>query len=160
VKALLLATCLAIGCLLLAHTVAAQDNPVLAALPLRSLQITSHFGFRIHPVTGLWQFHNGVDLRARRDTVFAVMDGVVIQTGYDRLLGIYIKVAHTADLTSIYGHLSVPWVFPGETVNSDQAVGLTGCSGRTTGEHLHFSILYGGRYIDPLKFLSHILTTP
>ncbi|RKR80624.1 peptidase M23-like protein [Mucilaginibacter gracilis] len=140
---------------------AAHDSSrIVSALPLRSLQVTSGFGYRIHPVTGLKQFHNGVDLRAHQDTVFAVMDGMVVQSGYDRLLGFYIKVAHAMHLISIYGHLSVPWVFSGETVTMGQTLGLTGCSGRTTGEHLHFSILYSGRYIDPLQFLSKILITP
>lgn len=143
------------------HKATAQKSSrISCALPLRSLQITSSFGYRTHPVTGVWQFHNGVDLRAHSDTVFAIMEGVVMQTGYDRLLGIYIRIAHAKDVISIYGHLSVPWVLPGEIVESNEAIGETGCSGRTTGEHLHFSILYSGRYIDPIKFLSRILTTP
>lgn len=147
-----------VGCLLTGSHAVAQDSCRIAAFPpLRSLQITSPFGYRTHPVTGIWQFHNGVDLRARADTVFVVMDGMVVQTGYDSISGIFIKVAHSGELTSVYAHLSVPWVFAGEVLTADQPIALSGCTGRTTGEHLHFSILYDGRYINPIKFLSKIL---
>ncbi len=128
-------------------------------LPLHRIEVTSPYGFRVHPVTGKWQFHNGIDLRAHSDPVFCLMDGIVIRTAYDRSLGIYIRIAHNGGLQSLYGHLSVPMVIPGDTVSTGEVIAISGNSGRTTGEHLHFSIIYRQQYIDPLKFLSGLLQT-
>jgi murein DD-endopeptidase MepM/ murein hydrolase activator NlpD len=124
----------------------------LICLPLTRLYITSSFGYRRHPVTGIYAFHNGADFRARSDTVYALMKGTVMLTGYDSLLGINISIGHE-DCTSVYGHLSQVFVVPGEPVEAGQPIGITGKTGRVTGEHLHFSIRAGGRYTDPLEFI-------
>ncbi|MFC0513159.1 M23 family metallopeptidase [Mucilaginibacter angelicae] len=124
----------------------------LICLPLTGLYITSSFGFRRHPVTGIHAFHNGIDFRARSDTVYAIMKGTVTDAGYDGLLGIHIGIGH-GDFTSVYGHLSQVFVAPDEPVEAGQPIGITGKTGRVTGEHLHFSIRFRGRYIDPLEFI-------
>jgi murein DD-endopeptidase MepM/ murein hydrolase activator NlpD len=125
-------------------------------LPLRHLEITSDYGFRVHPLTGEYRFHAGIDLRAHRDTVYAVLPGTVLATGYNKLLGLYIRVGH-GDFQSGYGHLSQIFVLPGDTVLAGSVVGLSGSSGLVTGEHLHFSIQYRNHFIDPLAFLYKIL---
>jgi murein DD-endopeptidase MepM/ murein hydrolase activator NlpD len=124
----------------------------LICLPLTKLYITSSFGYRRHPVTGVYAFHNGTDFRARSDTVYAVMDGNVAAAGYDDLLGISATIDHGA-AASVYGHLSQLFVLAGEDVTAGQPIGITGKTGRVTGEHLHFSIRQGGRYSDPLEFI-------
>jgi murein DD-endopeptidase MepM/ murein hydrolase activator NlpD len=124
----------------------------LCCLPLHLLQVTSAFGFRIHPVTGKYSFHAGIDLRARSDTVFAVLPGTVLHVGYDPLLGIFVRLYH-GDFETTYGHLSQIFVLAGDSVSSATALGITGCTGRVTGEHLHFAVRYHQRYIDPLRFL-------
>jgi murein DD-endopeptidase MepM/ murein hydrolase activator NlpD len=129
----------------------------LVCLPLKNLHITSSFGYRIHPVTGKYAFHAGVDLKAKQDTVFAIMDGIVTDTGYNSFLGIYIRLDH-GDLKSSYGHLSQVFVRSGDLVIEGEPIGITGATGRVTGEHLHFSIQYKRQYIDPLKFLYQTLT--
>jgi murein DD-endopeptidase MepM/ murein hydrolase activator NlpD len=123
-------------------------------LPLRHLQLTSGFGFRVHPVSHAWKFHAGIDLAARRDTVFAVLDGLVRTEGYDPRLGLTVRITHPGDLETIYGHLSQFLVLPGDTVASGDAIAITGATGAVTGEHLHFAVRYRGRPIDPLYFLS------
>ena len=128
----------------------------LLCLPIKNLRITSCYGYRSHPVTGKYAFHAGVDLRAKHDTVFAIMDGCVSAAGYDDFLGIYVRQDH-GNLQSSYGHLSQLFVGPGETVTAGEPIGITGATGRVTGEHLHFSIRYGNTYINPLKFLYQIL---
>ena len=127
----------------------------LMALPLRHLHLNSAYGYRMHPVTGKYAFHNGIDLRAGRDTVFAVLDGVVSAASYDRLLGIYIRLDH-GDFQSTYGHLSQLLVLPGDTVSAGDPIAITGATGRVTGSHLHFSIQFRHRPIDPLRFLIDI----
>jgi len=124
--------------------------------PLRHLAITSGYGYRIHPVTGKTSFHSGIDLRAHSDTVFAIADGVVTAVGYQSILGIYIRLDHNG-LQSIYGHLAQILVFPGEAVVSGQPIAISGATGRVTGGHLHFSVLYQGKLIDPVRFLYHLL---
>ena len=124
----------------------------LICLPLKKLEVTSAFGYRIHPLTGLWAFHEGVDLRANHDTVFAIMDGLVTKTGYGEIIGVHVVLQHIG-VTSIYGHLSSVFVAPGDSVLAGQPIGITGATGQVTGEHLHFAIRNGHNYIDPLQFL-------
>ena len=125
-------------------------------LPLKRLRVTSAFGNRIHPVTGQPDFHAGIDLRACHDTVYAVMPGVIDHAGYNPLLGLFIKLSN-GPFTLTYGHLSGFFVITGDTVNSQSSLGLTGATGRVTGEHLHFAVQYNHRYIDPLTFLAAAL---
>jgi murein DD-endopeptidase MepM/ murein hydrolase activator NlpD len=130
--------------------------PLACCLPLRNIWLTSAFGYRTHPVTGRFAFHDGVDLRANRDTVYAVLDGRVSATGFDPRLGIYIRLDHI-ELQSTYGHLSQLFVIAGDSVQASQPIGITGATGRVTGQHLHFSMTMRGRYFDPLLFFKHIL---
>jgi murein DD-endopeptidase MepM/ murein hydrolase activator NlpD len=129
---------------------------LIACLPLKHICLTSPYGYRTHPVTGRYSFHAGIDLRARSDTVYAILPGTVERIGYDPFLGLYIKLAHP-NFTTIYGHLSQVFVFQADSVCAGNAIGLSGHSGRTTGEHLHFAVQYHGRYINPLKFLINIM---
>ena len=127
----------------------------LYCLPLHSLQVTSAFGYRIHPVTGRYAFHAGIDLRARSDTVYAVLAGSVTQTGYNQLLGLFVQLNH-GEFQTTYGHLSQFFALPGDSVSTGEPIGITGNTGRVTGEHLHFAVQYHNRYINPLKFLYYI----
>src|ERR1700743_2474130 len=121
-------------------------------LPLRHLEITSPFGYRIHPVTKIYSFHNGVDLRAQSDTVYAVSDGIVKAAGYDDKFGLFIHLNHWS-FQSSYGHLKQVFVNVGDTAFAGQPIGITGRPRLGTGEQLHFSICCGKRSVDPLEFL-------
>jgi murein DD-endopeptidase MepM/ murein hydrolase activator NlpD len=125
----------------------------LVCLPLRHMRLTSGYGFRVHPLTGRCQFHKGIDLLARSDTVFAVLAGKVVAAAYDPLLGFYIRLNH-GDFETLYGHLSQVFVLTGDSVNAGDSLAITGASGLVTGEHLHFSVSYRHKAIDPLKFLT------
>src|ERR1700722_12294274 len=114
---------------------------IVAGLPLRHLSVTSPFGYRIHPVTGKYTLHAGIDFRARGDTVYAVLPGVVEAEGFDPYLGIFIRLRN-GDFQTIYGHLSQLFVFKGDTVTSETQLGITGSTGRVTGEHLHFEVRF------------------
>ncbi|MBT2560136.1 M23 family metallopeptidase [Pedobacter sp. ISL-64] len=130
------------------------------SMPLRHIALTSTFGYRKHPVTGLWKFHSGTDLAARRDTVYSILDGIVIRSGYDPYMGLGITIGHGADIQTIYGHLSMFYVMPGDTVSASQPIGLTGSTGMVTGEHLHFAVRYAGQYLHPLRFLKGLFERP
>jgi len=125
----------------------------LVCLPLRHMRLTSGYGFRVHPLTGRCQFHKGIDLRARSDTVFAVLAGKVVAAAYDPLLGFYVRLDHSG-FETLYGHLSQVFVLARDSVNAGDALAITGASGLVTGEHLHFAVSYRHKAIDPLKFLT------
>jgi len=128
----------------------------LVCLPLRHLSLTSSYGYRIHPLTKKYSFHSGVDLRAHKDTVFAVLAGRVKSAGYDPFLGVNLRLTHGAFETS-YGHLSQIFVLPGHSVTAGDAIGISGSTGRVTGEHLHFSVSFNHKPINPLIFLEQII---
>lgn len=119
-------------------------------LPLKSLHLTSGYGYRVHPITKQYQFHQGIDLQAKHDTVFAISSGDA-QVGYNSLLGFYIKISD-GHLCCTYGHLSV-FLLNNGAVQQGDPIAITGATGRVTGEHLHLSITYDGHPLNPLKFL-------
>ncbi len=126
---------------------------VAFSFPLDTLVLTSPFGMRPHPVKGKMAFHAGVDLQARCDTVRAILSGTVERSGWNCNLGYFIRIRH-GPYKTLYGHLSRYFVKSGELVTAGQPIGMTGNTGRSTGEHLHFSVLENGKPVDPLHFLA------
>lgn len=120
------------------------------ALPLKVLILTSGYGYRLHPVTGKYAFHSGIDLRANYDTVYAIASGT-LNVGYSGVLGIY-ETVNDSSLCCIYGHLSQVLAGNGY-VRAGTPIAITGASGRVTGPHLHLSISYQRHPINPLIFL-------
>jgi len=129
---------------------------ILVCLPLRNMRINSPFGYRRHPITGLIRLHQGTDLFARQDTVFAVLAGRVNKVRFEDNLGLFIELKHAA-VKTLYGHLSQVFLDQGDTVFAGQPIGITGSTGRVTGEHLHFAVAYQGHFIDPILFLIRLL---
>lgn len=107
-------------------------------------QITSLFGFRVHPITGDQRFHAGTDIGAAQGTpVLAAQDGVVTAADYAGGYGLMVVLRHQADgtqLESRYAHLSEVLVEPGKQVRKGDVVGLVGSTGNSTGPHLHFEM--------------------
>lgn len=101
-------------------------------------------------------YHKGIDLYARNEPVFAILEGIVSLTGNHPILGNFIRVDHNG-VTSIYGHLSVILVAKGDNLQSGELIAITGATGRVTGEHLHLSICSAGTYIDPITFFLRYL---
>ncbi|WP_158526235.1 M23 family metallopeptidase [Pedobacter paludis] len=122
------------------------------SLPLNSLHLTSTFGGRIHPITRKPDFHRGIDLSARCEPVLSVLNGRVSATGFDPILGNFVKIDHQG-IQVLYAHLRMAWVSRGKVVEAGTPIGITGSTGRSTGEHLHFAVSISGVYLDPLQFL-------
>jgi murein DD-endopeptidase MepM/ murein hydrolase activator NlpD len=104
------------------------------------VEITSLFGWRIHPITGAQRIHTGTDLGAPMGTpVLAALTGRVIMAGLMGGYGIAIGIEH-ADGTqqTLYAHLSEIFVKPGDIVQQGTAIGRVGSTGNSTGPHLHF----------------------
>ena len=118
------------------------------SLPLKRIKVTSPFGMRKDPFTGKRRMHNGIDLRARNDEVYAMFPGVVKKVGYDKRSGNYVTLRH-GDYTVSYCHLSRVTVKEKTPVLAGDVVGITGNTGRSTGEHLHITLKVDLKYINP-----------
>ena len=117
-------------------------------------RVTSPFGSRASPTTGLPQHHPGVELSAAVDTpIFAVSGGTVRYVAEDSVNGKFIKIDHGHGLTTAYCHASAIAVKKGDPVRQGQEVARSGQSGRVTGPHLHFQLELDGTPIDPGLFL-------
>ncbi len=123
--------------------------------PLSSVKINSPYGYRKDPFTGKRKFHNGIDLHARSARVFAMMQGRVLKVGQDKVSGKYVTLQH-GSFTVSYCHLSRISVSQGQAVLPGDVVGITGNTGRSTGEHLHITVRQKGEYVNPRIFLDYI----
>lgn len=123
--------------------------------PTESVHLTSSFGFRIDPVTGLGtRLHRGIDLRGSPgDLVLSIGAGTVSFAGHDPLLGNLVIVDHGGGLESLYGHLSDVLVAQRAVVDRGAAIGLVGNTGRSAAPHLHLTVRLDGIAIDPLEVL-------
>ena len=117
-------------------------------------RITSGFGFRRNPVTGRIEFHLGIDIANRWGTpVRAPADGKVIKAGWCGLMGKCIVIKHNSDFSTRYGHLAKLLVRKGDFVERGQIVGMMGNSGRSTGPHLHYTIKYKTKIVNPISYV-------
>ena len=116
--------------------------------PLKSIKVTSPYGYRRDPFTGKLSWHNGLDLRAKNEPAYAMMDGIVEKVGYDNRSGNYVTLRHGNFYIS-YCHLSSIIVRKGEYVYPGIIVGVTGNTGRSTGSHLHLTCKKDGKSINP-----------
>lgn len=126
------------------------------SLPLKRIKVTSPFGMRKDPFTGKLRMHNGIDLHARNDEVYAMFPGVVKKVGYDKRSGNYVTLQH-GDYTVSYCHLSKIYVYMNKTILPGDIVGITGNTGRSTGEHLHLTTRYKNKYYNPNILINYII---
>ncbi|MCY3644276.1 MAG: M23 family metallopeptidase [Acidimicrobiaceae bacterium] len=117
-------------------------------------EIGSGFGMRVHPVTGAWSQHNGVDIKGDTgDPVVAVLEGEIISAQNCPFYGNTVVVYHGAGLSTVYAHLDSFAVGPDDEVEAGQLLGAMGSTGRSTGPHLHFEARIDGTAVDPAPFL-------
>ena len=124
-------------------------------LPLDTLIVTSPYGYRTDPFTRKRKMHGGMDFRASSDKVYAMMPGKVLKVGYDKVSGNYITLQH-GSITVSYCHLSQVLKNKNEFVAVGEVVGVTGNTGRSTGEHLHLTCRYKTKIINPEILLRFI----
>jgi murein DD-endopeptidase MepM/ murein hydrolase activator NlpD len=115
-------------------------------------RVTSGFGVRAAPKKGASTFHGAIDMYAALGTpVRAPAVAVVQAVGYDAKLGKYVVLDHGAGTTTKFGHLSSYSVKPGDVVRAGDVFAKTGSTGLSTGPHLHYAVLQGGKPVDPRK---------
>lgn len=130
----------------------------LFSSPLESdtLLVTSPYGYRLDPFTGKRKFHAGTDFRTCSENVLAMMPGRVKDIGYKKSLGNFIEIEH-GDFMVTYGHLYTVIGRKGDYLRAGQSVGISGSTGRSTGEHLHVSVQYKRKNINPYPFILYIM---
>jgi murein DD-endopeptidase MepM/ murein hydrolase activator NlpD len=117
-------------------------------------RISDEYGYRIHPILGVEQFHNGVDLAAPAGTaIYAAYDGKVVAAAYSGSMGNYVMIDHGDGLYTIYMHASALYIAEGAIVVKGETIAAVGSTGRSTGNHLHFSVRLNGSYVSPWNYL-------
>jgi Membrane proteins related to metalloendopeptidases len=128
--------------------------PTIAPISVLESWITSGFGMRKSPFTGLREFHSGLDIFAMRGTpVIAPGNGRVCFLGTNGGLGKMIGIRHNNQYQTIYGHLSGYNVKLNQVVKRGDCIGLVGRTGNSTGYHLHYEIHKQGKAVDPFAYL-------
>ncbi|CAN5475052.1 hypothetical protein BH10PSE6_BH10PSE6_31160 [soil metagenome] len=129
--------------------------PLIA--PVTHAILSDGFGYRRDPVNGGGARHDGLDLRAVRDSaIIAPAAGTVIAAGWDGAFGNLIQIDHGFGVVSRYAHLSRMLVRKGDVVAPREPIGVVGATGRVTGTHLHYEIWIDGKPRDPMRFISAI----
>ncbi|MBQ7918997.1 MAG: peptidoglycan DD-metalloendopeptidase family protein [Lachnospiraceae bacterium] len=123
--------------------------------PLASYtRISDDYGWRIHPILNTKQFHNGVDFAAPKGTaIYAAYDGEVVAATYSATMGNYVMINHGSGLYTIYMHASALYCSKGDVVVRGETIAAVGTTGRSTGNHLHFSVRKDGSYVSPWNYL-------
>ena len=113
--------------------------------PLDELRVSSGFGKRIDPFTNQLAMHPGIDFASRnKSTIFTTAPGVVTFVGWNGGFGKMVEVAHGLGIRTRYAHLSKIFVKPGQKLEFRERLGQVGNTGRSTGTHLHYEILFDG----------------
>lgn len=124
----------------------------LLKTPVDGARLSSRFGKRRHPILGYTKFHKGVDFAAPTGTpIMAAGNGVIEKAFFNKAYGNYILIRHNSGYKTAYAHLSryARGVRPGRHVKQGDIIGYIGSTGRSTGPHLHFELIQGGKQINP-----------
>jgi len=117
-------------------------------------KITSPFGGRYDPITGVWSSHGGTDIAAPYGSaIVSANDGVVIFAGWHYSYGNYIIVDHGGGIATLYGHCSKLLAAKGQAVSRGETIAKIGSTGYSTGNHLHFEVRINGVRTQPMDYL-------
>ena len=123
--------------------------------PLKEINISSRFGFRISPITNKYSLHTGLDMSSPQNSkIFAVYDGIVEKADYNEVRGYYVVIRHSNNLKTTYNHCSKLLVKENEKIQQGEIIALVGATGYATGNHLHFEVVLNDQYINPLWVLN------
>ena len=118
-------------------------------------RISSQFGMRTHPITGVYKLHTGTDISAPMGATFvAANDGLVSKAGFNTAYGNMVILDHGGGITTLYAHGSEILVQEGQIVKQGEQVLKVGSTGYSTGPHAHFEIRINGQYVNPLDYLN------
>ncbi len=119
-------------------------------------RITSKYAMRVHPITGQYKLHTGVDIGAPEGANFvAANDGIVTKAEYNTAYGNMVIIDHGGGISTLYAHGSETLVQVGQTVKRGDAVLKVGSTGYSTGPHAHFEVRINGVTTDPLPYITN-----
>lgn len=120
-------------------------------------RITSKYGMRTHPITGVYKLHTGVDIGAPMGASFvAANDGIVVKAGYNGAYGNMVIIDHGGGIQTLYAHGSEIMVKVGDVVKKGETVVLkVGSTGYSTGAHAHFEVRINGVVTDPMPYITN-----
>lgn len=121
--------------------------------PLSRTSINSEYGWRSDPINRRTDFHTGIDLKAKYEPVYATGKGTVINAGYESGYGYTVEINHGYGYRTLYAHNSKLLVSVGDTVVRGEQIAVSGASGRVTGSHLHYEVIYKGQTQNPLYYI-------
>ena len=117
--------------------------------------ITSNYGMRVHPITGQYKLHTGVDIGAPMGAEFvAANDGIVTKAEYNTAYGKMVLIDHGGGISTLYAHGSEILVQVGQTVKKNEPILKVGSTGYSTGPHAHFEVRINGVVTDPLPYIT------
>lgn len=128
------------------------------AEPRPDSRISSPFGTRrYYGRSSGGGFHNGIDYEGKvGQPIYAAADGVINHQGWYFNYGRTVKISHADDFETLYAHMSqfAAGMGPGSPVRKGDLIGYVGSSGRSTGPHLHFSVIVSGQFVDPQPYVT------
>ncbi len=123
-------------------------------------RISCYYGNRKHPIFGHWHFHTGIDLAAPKGTpIYSTASGVVKLSGWSAGYGNNVTIDHGYGYKTRYAHANKLLVEKGDTVARGELIAEVGNTGNSTGDHLHYEILYRNRNINPIVYFGKDMTS-
>ena len=128
--------------------------PAIQPISNKDLKLTaSGYGSRIDPVYGTVRFHYGMDFTCDTGTpVFATADGTVVSTDWEQGYGMTVEIDHGYGYRTRYCHLSSYRSRVGQKVKRGELIALSGCTGKSTGPHVHYEVVQRGQKVNPVNF--------
>lgn len=145
-----------IGKLLETQNTLFHDIPSIWPVRSPTLHVSMNFGPMIHPITGQWYIHKGIDLSTWRsgDPIYATANGQVVTVAYDAGYGNNVIIKHKHGIYTRFAHMNTVIVQKGQFVEQNNRIGTIGNTGVTTGPHLHYEVHIGSDVVDPIKYLN------
>ncbi|MEA3301718.1 MAG: M23 family metallopeptidase [Pseudomonadota bacterium] len=133
-----------------------KKEVVPSGMPVKGY-ISSGFGGRVHPISGKYKGHQGVDIPGKRGTkIKAVAGGVVIKSERASGYGNMVEIKHADGLTTLYGHNKKNIVKKGDIIEKGDTIALLGSTGRSTGPHVHFEVRKNDKPVNPMRYINTI----
>jgi len=131
-----------------------REDVVPSGMPVKNGYISSGFGGRIHPISGKYKGHQGVDIPGKKGTpVNSVAAGIVIKSERSGGYGNLVEIRHPDGYTTRYAHNQKNLVKEGDLVEKGQKIALLGSTGRSTGPHVHFEVRKDDKPVNPVAFI-------
>ena len=129
--------------------------PAIWPLDRNRIRNIGAFGIRVHPIFKTVKRHDGVDFSGEKNTpIYATADGVVSKNTVESGYGNSVVIDHGYGYQTRYAHLNKSLVKVGQRVHRGEKIALMGNTGRSTGTHLHYEVIYRGVHVNPLSYVS------